>query len=362
MDRKNRLPKLRVGSCALLAAALIGFTTADAARAGLNHRRSILHGAAARKAVERALLPFIMQYRTIKAIHFVAYRNQNDGTAAAAFPILPPRITLVGIYKFWADGDRYRIGSRVLKSNYQPIMRQIWTFNGRRYESQIGSNGDIDVSHHRDIGGMPGARNPVLRPIMDLCWRATARQPVNWRRVKRFPRAVDALPATINIGYYKRAGNIIEFSDNYGGLRWATKWQRSFPPPSSFRPGRKIWSIFTLKRRGSIWLPVSECLEHAQIVNGRRAGSYYTYTAVPVKGGVIYLPRTELHVGAVTVKSMQIEHLRVNGRIDPAEFTINFGRASAYFMRDRIINISRLPAAPARSQHFGSGGKPAGKQ
>ena len=336
----------------LATAVAIVFTAGTVARGA-----TVLHGPAARKAVERALLPYIMQYRLIKSIQFTAVVNQNLGNATVPLAVLPPRIKLRGIYKFWADGDRYRIDWQVLKSNYQPVMQQLWAFDGRRYESLIGAGGELVVSHRRNIGGMgPGESNPILSPIQNLCWRATARQPgdwLNWRRVRRFPHAVDVLPENINIGYYKNAGDKIRFSYNYGGMRWPRKWSRKSPQPAGFRPGRVIWSIFTLGRRGAVWVPLSQCLKNAEMVGGRRAGVYCSYAAVPVDGKLIYLPRAKLHIGAVVISSLRIRHLRVNGRIDPAEFSINFDRAPAYFERDRIINISHLPAAPARTQHLG---------
>ncbi len=349
----------------LATAVAIVFTAGTVARGA-----TVLHGPAARKAVERALLPYIMQYRLIKSIQFTAVVNQNLGNATVPLAVLPPRIKLRGIYKFWADGDRYRIDWQVLKSNYQPVMQQLWAFDGRRYESLIGAGGELVVSHRRNIGGMgPGESNPILSPIQNLCWRATARQPgdwLNWRRVRQFPHAVDVLPENINIGYYKSAGDKIRFSYNYGGERWPARWSRAALPPASFRAGRIIWMVVTLLKRGSVWLPVSRCSVHAGIVRGRRTGQYYSYTAMPINGKLIYLPRAKLHIGAVVISSLRIRHLRVNGRIDPAAFTINFDRAPAYFERDRIINISHLPAAPARTQHLGNvaagGGKPAAHQ
>ena len=316
----------------------------------------VLHGPAARKAVERALLPYIMQFRLIKSIQFTAEIRQNYANDTVAF--LQPRFKLEGIYKFWADGDRYRIDWQVLKSNYQPVVQQLWTFDGRRYESLIGAGGELVVSHRRNIGGMgPGESNPILSPIQNLCWRATARQPgdwLNWRRVRQFPHAVDKLPKAITVGFYEKAGDKIEFNYHYSGLRWPIKWPRKSPPPPSFRPAGPIWSVVEMQSRGNVWLPVAAHFEHAAMVaGGRRVGGYYQYRAFHIDGTTLYLLHLRIGVGRNVKSALTLKHLRVNGRIDPAVFTINFDRAPAYFDRDRIINISRLPAAPARTQHLG---------
>ena len=320
---------------------------------------TVLHGPAARKAVDRALLPYIMQYRLIKSIQFTAEIRQSFANYTAPLAMFPRRAELMGVYKFWADGNRYRINWRVTKSNYQAITQQLITFDGRRYEAILGAHALIGIWRHRMAGYMgPGASNPTLSPIKDICWRATARRPgdwLNWRRVTQFPYAVDKLPKSIVVGYCRTAGDGITFSYNFAGARWPKRWSRKSAPPRSFRPGRPIWSVITLQKRGKTWLPVSRWLAHAGVVDGKRAGQYYAYAAVRLNGGTIYLPRarTRLHIDGATTRSLAIKHLRIDGRINPARFTINYDRAAGYFERDRVINISRLPAAPARTQHLG---------
>ena len=326
------------------------------AQAANGHWTLTLHGRAAREAVERALLPYILQYQHIRSIQFVARVHENFSNTTIAW--LPPRFELRGIYKFWADGDRYRIDWRVIKSNYQPILQQLWTFNGHRYESASGANSLIGVWRHRMVGYMgPGKFNPILSPIQGLCWRATKRQPgdwLNWRRVRHFPQQVDKLPSTIHIGYYKSTGGRAEFSYHYGTLRWPEKWLRKSVPPPSFRPGALVWSVVELQRRGGVWLVSSSHFAHAAVLqDGRRVGGYYHYRSFQVGRRTLYLPVRVVDFGRRKVRGLLIRHLRINGRVDPAKFTINFDRAAGFWERDRIVNISRLPAAPARTQHLG---------
>lgn len=341
---------------ALLLALAGSAASPPAAHAANEHWALTLRGTAARKAVEKSLLPYIMQYRHIRSIQFVAEVHENFSNTTIAW--LPPRFELRGIYKFWADGDRYRINWRVVKSDYQPITQQLWAFNGARYQSVIGANSLICISRKPNIGGMgPGESNPILSPIQGLCWRATKRRPgdwLNWRRVRHFPQQVDKLPSTIHIGYYKAAGSRAEFSYHYGTLRWPEKWLRKSAPPPSFRPGAFVWSVVRLQRRGNVWLVASSRFAHAAVLqDGRRVGGYYHYRSFQVGRRTLYLPVRVVDLGRRKVRGLLIRHLHINGRIDPAEFTINFGRAVGFWERDRIVNISRLPAAPARTQHLG---------
>ena len=336
----------------LATAATIVFATGAAVRGAV-----VLRGPAARAAVAEALLPFILQYRRIKAIHFVAKISQNFAGDTVAFP--RPRFRLAGVYKFWADGDRYRIDWQVLKSNYQPATQQVWSYNGQRYESIIGANSLIGVWHQRMAGFMgPGEFNPILSPIEGFCWRATKRQPGNWldwRRVQTQPREVDVIPRSILIRSYRQSGQTAEFLyDNRGG-RWPAVWRKKSPPPPGFRPGRRRWCIVDLAKRGAMWLPVYVHDEQpAAGFGGQKVGTYYSYRTFNVLGRPICLLRAETVISEKRkFIAIATRKVHVNGRLNPAVFTINYDRAVGIWEHHRIVSFTHLPPAPARTQHLG---------
>lgn len=352
-----RITVTSVGALAVLTSLASG---KDAAKA------TVLRGRRARVAVEQALLPFIMQYRLINTIHFVADIRQSFTPIT---PGRPARLTMIGRYRFWADGDRYRIDWRVLKSNYQPSIQQIWTFNGRRYEVvSPGPNSLLYIRHHRLVGLFgPAQPSPLLAPIFGFCQRVTIHQPGNWLdywRIRHQPKSVDELPSAIRIGKFVQLGpRHVMFMYCVRHERWPAVWPKKTSPPAYFHPGGRVWEAVTLNRRGGVWLPTRVFNPPVPTKAGPVGGLRYFYRKFLVGGRALYFSTKEesfSHGAWRTI--MKMRPIRVGGRLDPTLFTINLARARGVFEHDRIINISRLPAAPARSQHFGSGGKPAGKQ
>ncbi len=338
----------------LATAAAIVFATGAAVRGAV-----VLRGPAARAAVAKALLPFITQYRRITTVHFVAQIHEAFTPIAAGGQ---NRLLLKGRYKFWADGNRDRIDWRVLRSNFQPLVHQIWTRNGWRHEAvSPGPNSLLFIRHHRLVGLFgPAEQSPLLAPIFNLCQRRTPRQPGNWLcywRVRHQPTAVDKLPRIIRVGMFSRAGpRRASFTYCFRHMRWPAAWPMKVPPPAYFRPGRREWDTVVLKMRQHVWLPV---LEYASPAVRTKAGAIegvrYSYRRFAVGAHTLFLPtREQCFRRGVWRTTMNMRNIQVGGRIDPALFEINMALAAGIWEHHRIVSFTHLPPAPARTQHLGN--------
>ena len=347
----QRMNILHAAHLAALVTATFGYGTA---RAG-----SPLEGAAARRATTAAILTFVQQFRRIGTI-------QVDAVVKAGHkPVILKAIkyaTLLGRYRFWADGDNYRIDWRIIKSNYAPAIHQIWTFNGRRYEGSTGvPNTLIAIYHHRPIGFFgPGQSNLLFAPILFLCNRHTPRQPGNWLdwwRVRHHPRSVAGLARNRVIHWfeYTPTGAKFVFSIRNPFLRYPKRWGGSKSVSGGSTPGRYIRYEMVLRKRGGVYLPVDQFpLPAIRSRGGIRWDRRFTYRRVPVKTGHIYLL-----VGEKVFKRgkwrmrLKVNKLVLGQRINPARFSINPALAPGLYEGGRIIGFTHLPPAPARTQHLG---------
>ncbi len=340
----------------LATAAAIVFATGAAVRGAV-----VLRGPAARAAVAEALLPFVRQFRRIDSI---CCSTRLDVWSRPPAIIGGPPLHLTGRYRFWASGGCYRIDWQILRSNFSPIDHQIWTFNGGRYESTTGvPNTVIVLAHRRPIGFFgPSEANPLFAPIGFICGRRTRRQPGNWLdwwRVRHHPGSVANLAKDRVVRWfeYTPGGARFVFSFHSPFLRYPKKWHRKSKAPPSFRPGGYFRFMVVLRRRQGVYLVVRQCRDHAAPTakGAVNAGVRYRYKKFSASGGAIFLPIEQLQYwrGAWRI-SLRCRRMRVNCPINPDRYTINFALAPGVEEHHRIVSISKLPPAPARTQHLGN--------
>ena len=322
------------------------------------HGSAVLHGAPARSAAEKALLPFIEQYRLIPTIRFTTEIDKNSSSVLGRHTF---KLTLSGRYRFWSKGDLYRINWHPYSSSYQPLEDEIWAFDGSRYQSIIrgGPEAGLVIGHRRPIGFFgPGEPNPLLSPIYNLLERVTKRQPGNWLdywRVRHHPRQVDQLPGSIVVKSFQYTAQGALFVWYPRSIRYPQSWPWKSPVPAWFRAGRHCLNCVVLKRRGSILLPVADYppLNRSKKMR-QRGGVRFRYAKFLVGHIGLYMPIEEDTFGnGHWNMEMKMRRLELGGRVNPAIFTINYRRAQYFIQRNRIIPISIEPLLPPQVRHLG---------
>ncbi len=334
----------RMAVVVLLLGCLHGVASAQAA--------TVLRGQEARAAVEKAILPFIKRYRLISSIHFVAVIS-DDSTALTATG--GSKLELSGIYRFWAVGDDYRLNWRVLHSSYQPLVHQIWAYDGVRYQSIIGGrHPTLVIRTHRPTGFFgPGEPNPILAPIFNILQRTTKRQPGNWLdywRVRHHPRQVARLPKGIVVRSFRYTPTGAFFDCYPKHLRNPKKWPLTSKTPVWFRPGGHCLMRYVLQRRGHVYLPVAVYAPPRHGGNPVAAeGIRYSYKAFTIGHKLIYLAvRTDCARDGRWHTEMHISRISLDGRINPSVFTIDYRRAQLFREHGRSVPLATANIFPAQ--------------
>ena len=340
--------------CAVGLSALAAGPSYGSARAA-----GILRGPAARRATSAALLSFVKQFQKVQTIRLNAWVRHGHK------PLILKNIKyarLLGRYQFWADGQKYRIDWQIIRSNYDPLVHEIWTFDGHRYEASTGVPKTlIAIYHKRPIGFFgPGQGNVLFAPIRFLCNRHTPRQPGNWLdwwRVRRHPHQVADLGKNRVIHWFKytSTGAKFVFSIRNPFLRYPARWGGKAAASVGVKPGRYVRYEMVLRRRGHVYLPVDQFpLPAIRSTGGIKWDRRFTYQTVKVGSGRIYLLKGEkIFKRGKWRQRIDVVKLTVDSGIDAARFTINYDLAPGYYERGRIVGLSRGPAAPARTQHLG---------
>jgi hypothetical protein len=318
----------------------------------------ILHGQAAVSAAEKCLLPFIEQYRLIDSIHFTALINEDSMELTATGG---RNLALSGRYRFWAAGDDYRLSWRVVHSSYQPLIHELWAYDGTRYQAMVrgGPQAMLVIRRHRPTGFFgPGEPNPILAPIFNLLQRATKRQPGNWLdywRVRHHPGQVARLPKQIVVRSFRYTPTGAYFDCYPKHLRYPKKWHLKSKIPAWFRPGGHCVMRYVLQLRGRVYLPIAAYAPPLRGGNPVAAeGSRYSYSAFTIGHRLIYLAtKAERFLNRRWHTEMLISRISLDGRINPSVFTINYHRAQLFRENGRTVPLSRGKILPAQVQNLG---------
>jgi hypothetical protein len=307
-----------------------------------------------------------MQFGKIRSIHFTAQITQS-GTMESG-PFAGRKFSIHGHYRFWNQGEKYRIEWRVRQAIGAPIHREIWAFDGKRYQSILlnGPRGTLVINRRKPTGTMgPTEPNPILGNIYAFLNRSTKRRPGNWLdfgRVSRFPKAVARFPSNIQISQFIEGKGSASLTYHIAGefQRWPRKWPLMSPPPSYFRPGRKILELVEMRQLPNGVLAPKWCMSPpVERGNGGRIvrGMRYDYKGFRLPGGrTVYLPVKEISVvpGKPSKVWMAITSIQVDKPINPGLFEINYDLASTVYEGGKFFPAKSQRSIPAQVQHLGT--------